>query len=144
MEVASRRVAEDQHISLGNRTVFVPSLPYGKFTTVLVVLAVPIVSHIVFLGRGMDELIFDAVDLNLEISRQLPNEVEDFGACVFSIMFELLMGDHTAVPIPNLSLSPVCVFLFFCCILAMTDGLEHHILVVADQHLCIGHLHDSS
>ena len=59
-------------------------------------------------------------------------------------MFELLMGDHTAVPIPNLSLSPVCVFLFFCCILAMTDGLEHHILVVADQHLCIGHLHDSS
>ena len=63
MEVASRRVAEDQHISLGNRTGFVPSLPYGKFTTVFIVLAVPIVSHIVFLGRGMDELIFDSLDL---------------------------------------------------------------------------------
>ena len=59
-------------------------------------------------------------------------------------MFELLMGNHATVSIPMSSLTPICVFLFLGCILAMTDGLEHHILVIADQHPGVGHLHDSS
>lgn len=62
----------------------------------------------------------------------------------FLIMLELLMGKHTAVPIPQTSLPPIGIFLFLGCIFAMLDGFEHHILMVTDQHLGVGHLHNSS
>lgn len=51
VKVAGRRVAEDQYITFGNRLCFIPSIPYGKFTAVLVVTNVPGGFHVVFLGR---------------------------------------------------------------------------------------------
>lgn len=77
VKVAGGRMTEDQHISLGDGLRFIPSVPYRKLTAVLVVMAVPICRHIVFLGRGMDELIFDSIDFDINVGRQFPYEVKD-------------------------------------------------------------------
>ncbi len=144
VKVAGRRVAEDQYITFGNRLCFIPSIPYGKFTAVLVVTNVPGGFHVVFLGRGMDKLVLDSVDLDFNVCRQLADEIENLGSDIFAIMFELLMRNHTAVPVPKPFFSPIRVFLFFGCIFTVTDGVEHHIFMIANQHFGIGHSHDLS
>ena len=144
VKVAGGRMTEDQHIALGDGLRFIPSVPYCKLTAVFIVFAIPVSRHIVFLGRGMDELIFDSIDFDIDVGRQFPYEVKDIRSGVLAIMLELLMGNHATVSIPMPSLTPICVFFFLGCILAMTDGLEHHILVIADQHPGVGHLHNSS
>ena len=136
-------MTEDHHISLGNGFRFTPSFPYGKLSLILVISAVPIGRHIVLHGRGMDELVFDAVDGDFHIYWQLPYETEDFGTSIQTNMFKLLMGDSTTVLIPMSSLFPIGILSFISRIPAMSYRLKHHILMVAHQHLCIGHFHDS-
>ena len=136
-------MTEDQHISLGNRFRFTPSFPYGKLSLILVISAVPIGRHIVLHGRGMDEFVLDAIDGSFHIYWQLPYETEDFSSGIQANMFELLMGDSATVLIPMSSLFPIGIYSFISSIPAMSYRLKHHILMVAHQHLCIGHLHDS-
>ena len=76
VKVAGRRMTEDQHITLGDGLRFIPSVPYCKLAAVFVVFTVPVSRHIVFLGRGMDELIFDSIDFDIDVGRQLPYEVK--------------------------------------------------------------------
>ena len=137
-------MTEDQYKSLGNRLCFIPSIPYGKFTTVFVVINVPGGFHVVFLGRGMDKLVLDSVDLNFKVCWQLADEIENFGSDIYPIMFEQLMRKNTADPLPKPFFSPIRVFLFFGCIFTVTDGVEHHIFMIANQHFGIGHSHDLS
>ena len=40
----------------------------------------------------MDELVFDAIDGNFHVHRQLPYETEDFGTSIQTILFEMLIG----------------------------------------------------
>lgn len=84
-------MTEDQHISLGNGFGFTPSFPYGKLSLILVISAAPIGSHIVFHRRCMDELVFDAIDGNFHVHRQLPYETEDFGTSIISPFLFLLL-----------------------------------------------------
>lgn len=135
-------MTEDQHISLGNGFGFTPSFPYGKLSLILVISAIPIGRHIVLHGRCMDELVFDAVDGNFHVHRQLPYETKDFSTSIQAYMLELLMGDSTTILIPMSSLLPISIYSFIGSISAMSNRLKHHILMVAHQHLCIGHLHD--
>ena len=92
----------------------------------------------------MNKLVLDSVDLDFKVCRQLADEIENLGSDIFAIMFELLMRNHTAVPVPKPFFSPIRVFLFFNCIFAMTDGVEHHIFMIANQHFGIGHSHNLS
>ena len=91
----------------------------------------------------MDEFVFDAVDGNFHVHRQLPYETEDFSSGIQANMFELLMGDSTTVLIPMSSLFPIGILSFIGSIPAISNRLKHHILMVAHQHSGIGHLHDS-
>lgn len=91
----------------------------------------------------MDELVFDAIDGNFHVHRQLPYETEDFSSGIQANMLELLMGDSTTVLIPMSSLFPIGIYSFISSIPAMSYRLKHHILMVAHQHSGIGHLHDS-
>lgn len=84
-------MTEDQHISLGNGFGFTPSFPYGKLSLVLVISAAPIGSHIVLHRRCMDELVFDTIDGNFHVHRQLPYETEDFGTSIISPFLFLLL-----------------------------------------------------
>ena len=91
----------------------------------------------------MDELVFDAIDGNFHVHRQLPNETKDFSTSIQPYMLELFMGDLSTVLIPMSSLFPIGIYSFIGSIPAMSYRLKHHILMVAHQHLGIGHLHDS-
>ena len=90
----------------------------------------------------MDKLVLDSVDLDFKVRWQLADEIENLGSDIFAVMFELLMRNHTTVPVPKPFFSPIRVFFFFNCIFAMTDGVEHHIFMIANQHFGIGHSHD--
>lgn len=72
-------MTEDQYISFGNRLCFIPSIPYGKFTAVFVIINVPGGFYVVFLGRGMDKLVLDSVDLDFKVRWQLADEIENLG-----------------------------------------------------------------
>ena len=91
----------------------------------------------------MDELVFEAIDGNFHVHRQLPYEMEDFGTSIQANMLELLMGDSTTVLIPMSSLFPIGILTFISRIPAMSYRLKHHILMVAHQHPGVGHFHDS-
>ena len=78
----------------------------------------------------MDELVFDAIDGNFHVHRQLPYETEDFGTSIQTNMFKLLMGDSTTVLIPMSSLFPIGILSFISRIPAMSYRLKHHILIL--------------
>ena len=78
----------------------------------------------------MDELVFDAIDGNFHVHRQLPYETKDFSTSIQAYMLELLMGDSTTILIPMSSLLPISIYSFIGSISAMSNRLKHHILIL--------------
>ena len=122
LEIASGGVTEHERESLRHRMTFIPTLPNGKLT-LIVIIPLPIGGEILYRG-GVDELVFFAPNLNFVVDRESFQIIKNGSAGVLADVLEVFVGAFSTIPIPLME--------FPCGGSVRIKGFKHHMFVVAE------------
>lgn len=108
-----------------------------RFHTAFFLVIVPV--HVVVVrcdGAAMHEDIWLTVNLNVDIQRQAVKIIEYLLTDRLSNVFYILVRDIPAVSVPK-SQSMWILWIVFS---KPVQGIQHHVFVIAQKHLYVGHM----
>lgn len=127
-------MAEDDRLAFNIRCFVMNTVPNRIF---LLGVILKCVSVIMRYGAAMNQNVRFAIDLDIDVQRQAVKIVENLLTDGFADMLDVLVGDITAVPVPQSK----NVRVFRVVPVQHIEGIEHHILMVAKEHMHIGQAH---
>ena len=130
-------MTEDDYFALNIRLVVVNAVPYRIFFLVIVPVHVVVVRCD---GAAMHEDIWLTVNLNVDIQRQAVKIIEYLLTDRLSNVFYILVRDIPAVSVPK-SQSMWILWIVFS---KPVQGIQHHVFVIAQKHLYVGHAHQQT
>lgn len=117
-------MAEDDRLAFNIRCFVMNTVPNRIF---LLGVILKCVSVIMRYGAAMNQNVRFAIDLDIDVQRQAVKIVENLLTDGFADMLDVLVGDITAVPVPQSK----NVRVFRVVPVQHIEGIEHHILICA-------------
>ena len=130
-------MAEDDNLALNVRLIVVNTIPNSVFFLVIVPVHIPMIRRN---SASMHQDIGLAVDLYVDIQRQAVELIEDLFADRLPNVLDILVSDVPAVSIPQSKGVGILWIIF----VKPVQGVQHHIFVIAQEHLNIGQIHQQA